>query len=68
SNSLSMLERRYRLCSTLLDHPPSLPSPPLAFDSNDKLSDLLLKEQNNDIRDDESIISTSTLADDDLMM
>ncbi|CAF3363447.1 unnamed protein product [Rotaria sp. Silwood1] len=65
SNSLSMLERRYRLCSTLLDHPPSLPSPPLAIDSNDKLSDLLLKVQTNDIRDDESIISTSTLADDD---
>jgi hypothetical protein len=42
-----------------------LPSPPLAIDSNDKLSDLLIKEQNNDIRDDESIISTSTLADDD---
>jgi hypothetical protein len=64
SNSLSALERRYRICSTLLDHPPSLPSPPLATDSNDKLSDLLVKEQ-NDIRDDESIISTSTLADDD---
>src|SRR5689334_1477099 len=60
-NSLSALERRYRICSTLLDHPPSLPSPPLAIDSSDKLSDLL----NNDIRDDESIISTSTLADDD---
>ncbi|CAF1210250.1 unnamed protein product [Rotaria sordida] len=65
SNSLSMLERRYRLCSTLLDHPPNLPSPPLTVDSNDKLSELLIKEQNNDIRDDESIISTSTLADDD---
>lgn len=41
-----------------------MPSPPLAIDSNNKLSDLLLKEENNDIRDDESIISTSTLADD----
>jgi hypothetical protein len=65
TNPLSAFERRYRICSTLLDHPPSLPSPPLAIDSNDKLSDLLIKEQNNDIRDDESIISTSTLADDD---
>jgi hypothetical protein len=64
TNSLSALERRYRLCSTLLDHPPSLPSPPLAIDSNDRLNDLLMKDS-NDMRDDESIISTSTLADDD---
>src|SRR5689334_3221949 len=64
-NSLSALERRYRICSTLLDHPPSLPSPPLAIDSSDKLSGYLLQEENNNIRDDESIISTSTLADDD---
>jgi len=36
------------------------------MDSNNKLSDLLIKEENhNNIRDDESIISTSTLADDD---
>lgn len=68
SNSLGMLEKRYRLCSTLLDHPPTLPSPPLAIDSNDKLCDLLLNEHQNDIRDDESIISTSTAADDDLML
>ena len=67
SNPLSALERRYRLCSTLLDHPPSLPSPPLAIDSNDKLSDLLVKES-DEIRDDESIISTSTIADDENMI
>ncbi|CAF3505803.1 unnamed protein product [Adineta steineri] len=65
TNPLSALERRYRICSTLLDHPPSLPSPPLIIDSNDKLSNLLIKEEINDIRDDESIISTSTIADDD---
>ena len=65
TNPLTALERRYRICSTLLDHPPNLPSPPLAIDSSDKLSDLLVKEQNDNIRDDESIISTSTLADDD---
>lgn len=64
TNSSSALERRYRICSTLLDHPPSLPSPPLAIESNDKLSNLLIKDEINDIRDDESIISTSTLADD----
>ena len=63
AQSLSALERRYRLCSTLLDHPPSLPSPPLALDTNDKLPDLLSKEP-TDIRDDESVVSTSTLADD----
>ncbi len=67
-NSLSSLERRYRLCSTLLDHPPSLPSPPLAIDAKEKLSDLLGNEQNDEIRDDESIISTSTLADDDNLL
>ncbi len=42
-----------------------MPSPPLAIDSNEKLSHFFAKEQSNDIRDDESIISTSTLADDD---
>lgn len=64
AQSLTALERCYRLCSTLLDHPPSLPSPPLALDSNDKLPDLLIKES-AEIRDDESVVSTSTLADDD---
>lgn len=59
------LERRYRLCSSLLERPPCLPSPPLAVDSHDKLSSLLVKEENIDLRDDESVISTSTLADDD---
>ncbi|CAF1683806.1 unnamed protein product, partial [Adineta ricciae] len=68
ANSLSALERRYRICSTLLDHPPRLPSPPLAMDSNDKLSGLLTKEENHEIRDDESIISTSTLAEDDTIL
>lgn len=67
SNSLSALERRYRLCSTLLDHPPSLPSPPLAIDSNEKLADLLLKES-DEIRDDESIISTSSTAEEENLM
>ena len=65
TNPLSALERRYRICSTLLDHPPSLPSPPLTMNSTDKLSSLLVKEENHEFRDDESIISTSTLADDD---
>lgn len=45
-----------------------MPSPPLAIDSNDKLSGLLTKEEHNEIRDDESIISTSTLADDDTIL
>lgn len=67
NNSLSALERRYRLCSTLLEHPPSLPSPPLAINSNEKFSYFFGKESTNDIRDDESIISTSTLADDDYL-
>ena len=38
------------------------------MDSNDKLSGLLTKEENNEIRDDESIISTSTLAEDDTIL
>ena len=62
------MERRYRLCSTLLEHPPSLPSPPLAINSNEKFSYFFGKESTNDIRDDESIISTSTLADDDYLL
>lgn len=68
NNSLSALERRYRICSTLLDHPPSLPSPPLAINSNEKFSYFFSKEQSIDIRDDESIISTSTIADDDYLL
>ena len=68
NNSLSALERRYRICSTLLDHPPSLPSPPLAINSNEKFSYFFGKDQTIDIRDDESIISTSTLADDDYLL
>lgn len=68
NNSLSALERRYRICSTLLDHPPSLPSPPLAINSNEKFSYFFSKDQTIDIRDDESIISTSTLADDDYLL
>ncbi|UJR10319.1 hypothetical protein I4U23_014525 [Adineta vaga] len=59
-NPLSSLERRYRLCSNLLDRPPCLPSPPLQIDSSDKLSELM--KQNSNFQDDESIISTSTMA------
>lgn len=54
--SLSALERRYRLCSTLLDRPPSLPSPPLMTNISERLSVF---------QDDESIVSNSTIIDDD---
>lgn len=54
--SLSTLERRYRLCSTLLDRPPSLPSPPLMTNISERLHAL---------HDDESIVSNSTVAEDD---
>ena len=54
-NSLSSLERRYRLCS---DRPSSLPSPPLFPNISDKLYELT--------NDDESIASTSTIADDNM--
>ncbi|CAF0790054.1 unnamed protein product [Rotaria sordida] len=63
TNSLSTLDRHYRICSNLLDQPPNLPSPPLIMNSSEKLFELT-KEQ-NDLCNDESIISTSTLADDD---
>lgn len=55
SNSLS--ERHFRLCSNILDQPPSLPSSPLMINSSEKLIELT-----NDIHDDddESIISAST--------
>ena len=65
NNSQSTLERHYRICSTLLEHPPNVPSPPLAINTTEKLTNLLVKESMNEIRDDESIVSTSTLADDD---
>jgi len=61
--SLSTLERRYRLCSNLLERPPSLPSPPLITNSSEKLFELT--KDKIEINDNESIISTSTLADDD---
>ncbi len=61
--SLSTLERHYRLCSNLLDRPPSLPSPPLIMNSSEKLFELTKDKM--EINDDESIISTSTFADDD---
>jgi hypothetical protein len=61
TNSLSTLERRYRLCSNILDRPPSLPSSPLLINSSEKLSEFI--KEKNDLRDDESIISTSTVAD-----
>ena len=51
--SLSALERRYLLCSNLLDRPPSLPSPPLMTNISERL---------NALHDDESIVSNSTLA------
>ena len=54
--SLSSLERHYRLCSNSLDRPPSLPSPPLMTNISERLSAL---------HDDESIVSNSTMADDD---
>lgn len=54
--SLSTLERRYLLCSNLLDRPPSLPSPPLMTNISERL---------NALHDDESIVSNSTLAADD---
>ncbi|CAF1248982.1 unnamed protein product [Adineta steineri] len=61
TKSLSTVERRYRLCSNLLDRPPCLPSPPLVVNSSEKLYELI--QDKNDLRDDESIISTSTIAD-----
>jgi hypothetical protein len=60
---ISSLERHYRLCSNILDHPPSLPSPPLIINSSEKLFELT--KDKIEINDNESIISTSTLADDD---
>jgi hypothetical protein len=62
----SSLERHYRLCTDLLHQSPDLPSPPLLINSSEKLSELI-KEQNL-IHDDESIISTSTSADDDYLI
>ncbi|CAF3886677.1 unnamed protein product [Rotaria sp. Silwood2] len=63
TNSSSALERHYRICSNFLDQPPNLPSPPLMINSSEKLSELT-KEQNN-MCNDESIISASPLATDD---
>jgi hypothetical protein len=62
ANTLSSLERRYRLCSSLLDRPPCLPSPPLLLTSSERLSEL--GKENSDVRGDESIVSTSTIAED----
>ncbi|CAF1068255.1 unnamed protein product [Didymodactylos carnosus] len=45
-SALSALERRYRVCSTLFDHPPKLPSPPLTLDSCEKVRELLLALSN----------------------
>lgn len=64
--SNSLLERHYRLCSNLFDQPPSLPSPPLIINSSEKLFELT-KDKIDMNDDNESIISTSTLADDDLI-
>jgi hypothetical protein len=62
----STLERHYRLCTNFLHPPPDLPSPPLLINSSEKLSELI-KEQNL-IHDEDSIVSTSTLADDDYLI
>jgi hypothetical protein len=62
-NSLSLHDRRYRLCSNLLDRPPSLPSPPLFTNASEKLFELTTDK--TVLHGDESIISTSTSADDD---
>ena len=62
ANSISAFERRYRLCSTLVDQPPRLPSPPLIIDSNERLPHMLLKES-DEAHDDESIVSNSPLID-----
>jgi len=64
--SLSTFERHYRLYSNLLEHPPCLPSPPLMINSSEKLFELT--KDKIEINDDESIISTSTLADDDYLI
>lgn len=61
--SSSTLERSYRLCSNFPDQPPRLPSPPLFINSCEKLPELT--EERNELCHDESIISTSTIADDD---
>ena len=57
-NSSSSLERRYRLCSSLLDRPPCLPSPPLLTTASEKFDELI--NETNDVHGDESIVSTST--------
>ncbi|CAF2074749.1 unnamed protein product [Rotaria magnacalcarata] len=62
TKSSSTLERHFRLCSNFVDQPPTLPSPPLMKNSSEQLFELT-KEQ-NDLYHNESIISTSTLADD----
>ncbi|CAF3790913.1 unnamed protein product [Rotaria sp. Silwood1] len=63
TNLLSTHERHYRICSNILDQPPNLPSPPLIVNSSEKLSELT--QEQNDLCNDDSIISPSTLADDD---
>ncbi|CAF1000074.1 unnamed protein product [Adineta ricciae] len=62
----SPLERRYRLCSNVLDRPPCLPSPPLQINTSEKLSVLI--NENSNLCGDESIVSTSTIADDEDLM
>ena len=62
----SSLERRYRLCSNVLDRPPCLPSPPLQINTSEKLSELI--NENSNLCGDESIVSTSTIADDEDLM
>jgi hypothetical protein len=59
----SSFDRRYLLCSNLMDRPPSLPSPPLLPDASEKLFELT--KDTNMLHGDESIISNSTSADDD---
>jgi hypothetical protein len=63
---LSTHDRHYRLCSNLIDQPPSLPSPPLITNVSEKLFELT--KDKTVLNGDESIISTSTLADDDQLI